>query len=111
MIANRPGFAPHCPDLRSRAAASDWEERLRTKRFLRGIHNDANFVRWPLDDVTFTDRLVRKFSADLETALARVDRAIVVAHHPPLHGLLYPAQEPLGLDALLWRAFSGRTDH
>ena len=27
------------------------EERLRSKRFTRGRHNDANFVRWPLDDV------------------------------------------------------------
>ena len=35
-------------------AAPDWEDRLRTKRFSRGRHNDARFVRWPLDDVAFT---------------------------------------------------------
>jgi 3',5'-cyclic AMP phosphodiesterase CpdA len=93
---------------RLRAAAPDeWEERLRTKRFVRGMHNDANFVRWPLDDVSFTDRVVTKLIADLDTVLAQVNKAIVVVHHPPLRGLLYPTAEPLPLDALLWRAFSG----
>ncbi|HVK09544.1 MAG TPA: metallophosphoesterase [Gemmataceae bacterium] len=92
-----------------RDAAPDWEERLRAKRFTRGMHNDANFVRWPLTDLAFTDRVVAKLTADLEAALARVDRAVVVAHHPPLRGLLYPAHEPPPLDALLWRAFSGNT--
>ena len=88
-------------------ATPDWEERLRTKRFTRGVHNDGNFVRWPLNDVTFTDRVVAKLTADLDAALAQVGRAIVVTHHPPVRGLLYPAQEPLRLDALLWQAFSG----
>jgi 3',5'-cyclic AMP phosphodiesterase CpdA len=92
-----------------REAAPDWEERLRTKRFTRGMHNDANFVRWPLTDLTFTDRVVAKLTADLEAALARVEKVVVVAHHPPLRGLLYPADEPPPLDALLWRAFSGNT--
>ena len=92
-----------------RAAAPDWEDRLRTKRFTRGTHNDANFVRWPLTDLTFTDRVVAKLAADLGSVLSDVDRAVVVAHHPPLRGLLYPAREPPPLDALLWRAFSGNT--
>jgi 3',5'-cyclic AMP phosphodiesterase CpdA len=96
-------------DLLRKAAPDDWEERLRTKRFTRGMHNDANFVRWPLDDLTFTDRVVEKLTAHLDSALSRVGNAIVVSHHPPLRGLLYPAQEPLPLDALLWRAFSGNT--
>jgi 3',5'-cyclic AMP phosphodiesterase CpdA len=94
---------------RLRAAAPDWQERLATKRFTRGMHNDANFVRWPLDDVSFTERVVGKLTADLDSALARVGNAIVAVHHPPIRGLLYPAQEPLSLDALLWRAFSGNT--
>ena len=45
-------------DLLRRAAPDDWQERLRTKRFTRGMHNDANFVRWPFDDLSFTDRVV-----------------------------------------------------
>lgn len=92
-----------------RAAAPDWEERLRTKRFTRGMHNDANYVRWPLTDGTFTDRVVAQLTADLDAALARVPNVVVVAHHPPVRGLLYPAKEPPPLDALLWRAFSGNT--
>jgi predicted phosphohydrolase len=96
-------------DLLKAAAPSDWQERLRTKRFTRGMHNDANFVRWPLDDRTFTDRIVGKLKVDLEAAFDRVGKAIVVAHHPPLRGLLYPAPEPIPLDGLLWRAFSGNT--
>jgi 3',5'-cyclic AMP phosphodiesterase CpdA len=96
-------------DLLRAAAPDDWEERLRTKRFVKGMHNDANFVRWPLDDITFTDRVVGRLTEDLDAALARVGRVIVVVHHPPLRGLLYPAKEPPLLDALLWRAFSGNT--
>src|SRR5262249_28122175 len=37
-----------------RREVPDWEERLRSKRFSRGRHNDARFVRWPLDDGRFT---------------------------------------------------------
>jgi 3',5'-cyclic AMP phosphodiesterase CpdA len=96
-------------DLLRAAAPDDWAERLRTKRFVRGMHNDANYVRWPLNDIAFTVRLVGKMIGDLDSALARVGKAIVVTHHPPLRGLLYPAEEPLSLDALLWRAFSGNT--
>lgn len=91
------------------AAMPDWEERLRTKRFTRGMHNDANFVRWGTNDVEFTTRLVTQFEQHLQAALQACGQVVVVAHHPPLHGLLYPAQEPLHPDALLWRAFSGNT--
>jgi 3',5'-cyclic AMP phosphodiesterase CpdA len=94
-------------DLLRAAAPLDWAERLRTKRFTRGTHNDVHYVRWPLTDVSFTDRVVGKLTADLDAALARVGNVIVAAHHPPLQGLLYPAEEPPPLDALLWRAFSG----
>lgn len=89
------------------AAPDDWAERLATKRFTRGMHNDANFVRWPLDDISFTDRVVSKLLADLDAALARVGKVLVVVHHPPVRGLLFPAPEPLSVDALMWRAFSG----
>ncbi len=90
-----------------RAAADDWQERLASKRFTRGMHNDANYVRWSLDDVDFTERVVTRLVSDLDACLKQVAQALVVVHHPPIRGLLYPAQEPLTLDALLWRAFSG----
>jgi predicted phosphohydrolase len=96
-------------DLLKAAAPDDWAERLASKRFTRGMHNDANFVRWPTNDVEFTKRIVDKLIADLDTALARVTKAMVVVHHPPIRGLLYPAREPPPLDALLWRAFSGNS--
>jgi len=82
--------------------------RLREKRFTRGRHNDANFVRWALDDVTFTAQLVATMREQLRTALDVVRRAIVVTHHPPFHGLTFPRPAaPQHLDGLLWDAFSG----
>ncbi len=82
--------------------------RLRSMRFTRGRHNDANFVRWPLDDAHFTAQVVTTFERHLQAALAARDKAIVIAHHPPFHGLSFPQQElPLSLDALLWEGFSG----
>lgn len=89
------------------AAPHDWVERLATKRFTRGMHNDANFVRWPLDDISFTQRVVTRLVNDIDAMRRHVGRMIVVVHHPPFRGLLFPAQEPLSLDGLLWRAFSG----
>ncbi len=41
------------------------EHRLRSKRFTRGRHNDGHFVRWPIDDVQFTARVVSKMEQDL----------------------------------------------
>src|SRR5262249_20733251 len=52
------------------------EERLHSKRFTRGRHNDANFVRWPTDDAAFTARLVAAFERQLDEALAQVGRAV-----------------------------------
>ena len=89
------------------AMAADWEDRLRTKRFLRGRHNDANYVRWPLTDVTFTQEIIAELTAQLERALKWVPAAMLVTHHPPFRGLNYPKQQPLELDGLLWEAFSG----
>jgi 3',5'-cyclic AMP phosphodiesterase CpdA len=89
----------------------DWQERLRTKTFSRGRHNDARFVRWPLDDVRFTAEVVAALGRHLEEALARVPRAVVVTHHPPFYGLSFPDRDaaaalPL-LDELLWDALAG----
>src|SRR5262249_21149970 len=44
---------------------SDQLDRLRTKHFTRGRHNDANFVRWPHTDVTFTAEVVATFGEHL----------------------------------------------
>jgi predicted phosphohydrolase len=88
----------------------DWQERLQTKRFIAGgRHNDANFVRWPLDDVRFTAEVVGAFEKHLQEALAQVSNVIVVTHHPPCYGLSFPhqADAPLSDDALLWDAFAG----
>jgi predicted phosphohydrolase len=85
----------------------DWEWRLRAKVFSRGRHNDARFVRWPLDDVRFTERTVSRFEEYLQSALAQVEQAIVIAHHPPFRGLGTPHVEPPSADALLWEAFTG----
>src|SRR5436190_1156886 len=47
----------------------DWQDRLRTKRFSRGRHNDARFVRWPpYNDVSFTAEAVATFARHLREA-------------------------------------------
>src|SRR6266545_2471059 len=82
--------------------------RLESKRFTRGRHNDANFVRWPLDDIRFTAEVVTTFERHLREALAAVGQAIVVTHHPPCYGLNFPRPfPPTALDDLLWDAFGG----
>jgi 3',5'-cyclic AMP phosphodiesterase CpdA len=85
----------------------DWEERLRTKVFSRGRHNDARFVRWPLDDVRFTMEVVATLEQHLETTFRQAEKTIVVTHHPAFQGLSFPRPGPLTLDGLLWEAFSG----
>lgn len=94
-------------ELRCRFAHE--EERLRTKRFSRGRHNDARFVRWPLDDVRFTAEVVATLERHLNAALERAAQAIVVTHHPAFFGLNFPRPDglPRSLDGLLWDAFSG----
>src|SRR5262249_470654 len=68
----------------------DDEHRLKSKRFTRGRHNDANFVRWPLDDAAFTSLVTAALARHLEQATAGPERLIVVAHHPPFYGLSFP---------------------
>ena len=92
---------------RLRAVAADWRDRLRTKRFTRGRHNDANFVKWAYDDAGFTRTATAELAGHLREALACVPAALLVTHHPPVRGLSYPKPEPMDLDALLWEAFSG----
>lgn len=87
--------------------AADWRDRLRTKRFTRGRHNDANFVRWGTDDAGFTRRAVSALEKHLRDALGRAPAALLVTHHPPFRGLNYPKPEPMDRDALMWEAFSG----
>jgi predicted phosphohydrolase len=88
----------------------DWQERLRTKRFQRGRHNDARFVRWPLDDERFTKEVVEKLEHHLDQALGQVEKTIVVTHHPAFYGLSFPRPWPfITTDGLLWDAFSGNS--
>jgi len=87
--------------------ADDWRDRLRTKRFLRGRHNDANYIRWDLDDERFTREVVGALKSHLTRALSWVPAALLVTHHPPFRELNYPHPEPVQLDGLLWEAFSG----
>jgi 3',5'-cyclic AMP phosphodiesterase CpdA len=95
---------------RLRREVPDWEDRLRTKRFSRGRHNDARFVRWPLDDVRFTAAVVAALERQLQGALTQVSHAIVVTHHPAWYGLSFPRLlPPQHLDELLWDAFAGNT--
>jgi predicted phosphohydrolase len=83
-------------------------DRLQSKRFTRGKHNDANYVRWQFDDPGFTERVVTRLREHLKTALASVGHVIVMTHHPALYGLNFPRTEPpTSLDGLLWDAFAG----
>lgn len=83
-------------------------ERLRTKTFTRGRHNDANFVRWPLDDESFTAHVVAAFEQHLRSALEQVGRVVVITHHPPCYDLGFPRPgPPVFLDQFLWDAFCG----
>lgn len=93
------------PELR--AAADDWDDRLKRKRFTRGVHNDANYIRWAHDDGSFTRLVAGKFASHIREASAAVGNVIAVTHHPSFRGLNYPQPNPPTLDSLLWLAFSG----
>jgi predicted phosphohydrolase len=84
------------------------EHRLQSKRFPRGRHNDANFIRWPLDDAGFTSLVTATLERHLEQASAQAERLIVVAHHPPFYAVSFPRSEPpTQLEGLMWDAFAG----
>ena len=87
------------------AAFSDWEDRLRTKRFTRGRHNDARLVRWRYDDRFFSAAAVEALNRQMATV--ETGHAIVVTHHPPFRGLNFPRSGPPTPDSLLWDAFAG----
>ena len=93
-----------------RQLTPDWADRLRTKRFTRGRHNDANFVRWHYDDPGFAQVAVETLDDHLQEALGAVPAALLVTHHPPFRKLNYPKPDPPDLDALMWEAFSGNAD-
>ena len=61
------------------AALPDWEERLRTKTCLRGRHNDARFVRWPLDDVEELAERQHQQPGDHDHLVGERDEPVVVA--------------------------------
>lgn len=93
---------------RMQAEIPNWQWHLEHKAFTRGRHNDGRFIRWPTDDVGFTRTVVGQFERQLDAALARVGRAVVLTHHPALCGLSFPREAPAhGLDPLLWEALSG----
>jgi hypothetical protein len=86
-------------ELRQRVP--DWEERLRTKRFSRGRHNDGRFIRWNLDDVRFTAEVAAALQRHIQEALAQVSRIIVITHHACFYGVNYlPA---IGPSKRCWR--------
>jgi 3',5'-cyclic AMP phosphodiesterase CpdA len=85
----------------------DYQHRLKTKVFSRGRHNDARFIRWPLDDIRFTAEVVATLERHLREALTQARRAIVVTHHPPVYSLGFPGMGPTTVDTLLWDAFCG----
>src|SRR5581483_3967660 len=93
---------------RMKQEVPDWEWHLTNKAFSRGRHNDGRFIRWPLDDVRFTAQVVAAFAQHLDAALAKVERVLVVTHHPAFYGLNFPREAPpKNLDGLLWDALSG----
>jgi predicted phosphohydrolase len=93
---------------RLKAEVPDWEMRVRTKSFTRGRHNDGRFVRWPMDDRAFTQRIVAKLELNLTEALAKVEKAVVLTHHPAFYGLSFARPGPPSVpDGLLWDAFCG----
>jgi 3',5'-cyclic AMP phosphodiesterase CpdA len=93
---------------RLRREVPDWEVRLRNMAFTRGRHNDRRFVRWPLTDGQFTERVVARFEAQLRNVFEQVEHALILTHHPAFYGLGFPRPgAPSVPDGLLWDAFAG----
>lgn len=86
------------------------EGRLASKKFTRGQHNDFNYVRWQLDDRSFTRLVVDELRKQLEGVAATGNRSLVITHHPAIHPLTFPhLDQDSSLDALLWEALSGNS--
>lgn len=86
------------------------EGRLATKKFTRGQHNDFNYVRWQLDDRSFTKLVVEEMRMQLENASRSGNRSVVVTHHPAIRPLAFPQlDQDFSLDALIWEALSGNS--
>ena len=94
-----------------REVAADWPDRLRSKRFRRGRHNDANFVKWRYDDPGFARAAVETLDDHVQDALlAGARQVLLVTHHPPFRGLTPPPPAEPDLDSCLWAAFSGTAE-
>lgn len=91
-----------------RMLTDDSEQLVKEKRFSRGRHNDARFVRWRHDDRSFTAAVVATLRRQLEELAASSRHVIVVTHHPPMYGLnVDRPQPPSTIDSLLWDALCG----
>lgn len=86
----------------------DEVHRLYSKRFLRGQHNDFNFIRWHHDDKSFTKKIVADLGGHLQLASDLGHKVIVVTHHPACRAISFPRldSQPT-IDSLLWEALSG----
>ncbi len=87
----------------------DWEYRLQTKRFSRGRHNDANFIRWGFNDGTFTSHLTQIIQSQIDMVLSQIGQLILVTHHPAARWMSLNDEANPTLDQLLWEAFSGNS--
>jgi predicted phosphohydrolase len=93
-------------EVRRQFPAEEW--RLAAKRFTRGQHNDARFVRWDLDDEAFTRQIAAALEKQFEDVLERAGTTILVTHHPPIRDLSFPQPPPPhDIDQLLWAALMG----
>lgn len=83
-------------------------ERLATKKFTRGQHNDFHYIRWELGDREFTSRLVSRLKEQVLEALNLGHKVVLATHHPACRALSFPRlEETPHLDRLLWEGFSG----
>ena len=86
----------------------DEVHRLSSKRFLRGQHNDFNFIRWQHDDKSFTKKIVADLGGHLQQASDLGHKVIVVTHHPACRAISFPMPDtPPTIDSLLWEALGG----
>ncbi len=85
----------------------NWQWHLENKAFTRGRHNDGRFVRWVMDDVSFTRNLVTAFEHHV-SQLNDTTKLLVLTHHPAVREVSFPRESPpQGVDGLLWDALSG----